>query len=243
VAATTPLGALVDRLQSKRVLIVAAAVAIVFASIVTLVVPTFTAVAASQTLNGIAAAVVAPAIAGITLGLVKQSGFAHQMGRNEAFNHGGNVVAAVMAGLLGYVFGFAAVFGVMAAMAIAAVAATHFINPRHIDYRAARGLDEKTERSAAGFSVLFTCIPLVILAITLLLFHLGNAAMLPLLGQSIAARGGDPSAYTGATIVVAQLTMVPMALLAARIAEQRGYWLVFVLRLQPCRSAAPWPPG
>jgi MFS family permease len=246
VAATTPLGALVDRLQSKRVLIVAAAVAIVFASIVTLVVPSFTAVAASQTLNGIAAAVVAPAIAGITLGLVKQSGFAHQMGRNEAFNHGGNVVAAVMAGLLGYLFGFAAVFGVMAAMAIAAVAATHFINPRHIDYRAARGLDEKTERSAAGFSVLFTCIPLVILAITLLLFHLGNAAMLPLLGQSIAARGGDPSAYTGATIVVAQLTMVPMALLAARIAEQRGYWLVFVLALAalPVRGAlAAWVSG
>jgi MFS family permease len=78
-----------------------------------------------------------------------------------------------------------------------------------------------------------------VLSATLLLFHLGNAAMLPLLGQSLAASGADPSAYTGATIVVAQLTMVPMALLAARLAEARGYWLVFLLALLalPVRGA------
>ncbi len=244
--ATTPLGALVDRLQSKRLLLIVAAVAIVIASLVTLALPTFTAVAASQTFNGIAAAVVAPAIAGITLGLVKQKGFAHQMGRNEAFNHGGNVFAALLAGALGYAFGFGAVFGVMAAMAIVAVVATWFIDPQEIDYRAARGLDEDTDETAAGFSVLLTCAPLVVLALTLLLFHLGNAAMLPLLGQAIAAHGGDPSAYTSATIIVAQLTMVPMALVAAKIAETRGYWLVFVLALValPIRGAiAAWVTG
>jgi MFS family permease len=70
-----------------------------------------------------------------------------------------------------------------------------------------------------------------VLSATLLLFHLGNAAMLPLLGQSLAAKGADPSAYTSATIIVAQLTMIPMALLAAWLASKRGYWLVFVLAL------------
>jgi hypothetical protein len=80
--------------------------------------------------------------------------------------------------------------------------------------------------------VLATSKPLLVLAATLLLFHLGNAAMLPLLGQSLVAGGaGDPSAFTGATVVVAQLTMVPMAILAARLAETRGYWIVFVLAL------------
>ena len=70
------------------------------------------------------------------------------------------------------------------------------------------------------------------LAATLLLFHLGNAAMLPLLGQALVAQGaGDASAYTGATVVVAQLTMVPMAILASRLAETRGYWIVFLLAL------------
>ena len=63
--------------------------------------------------------------------------------------------------------------------------------------------------------------------------------MLPLLGQSLAAQGYDPSAYTSATIIVAQLTMIPMALAAAWLAARRGYWLVFVLALValPLRGA------
>jgi MFS family permease len=81
---------------------------------------------------------------------------------------------------------------------------------------------------------------LLVLAATLLLFHLGNAAMLPLLGQSVAASGaGNPSAFTGATVVIAQLTMVPVAIFAARLAEARGYWIVFLLALLalPVRGA------
>jgi MFS family permease len=79
---------------------------------------------------------------------------------------------------------------------------------------------------------LVTSKPLIILAVTGALFHLGNAAMLPLLGQSLVARGaGDPSAFTSVTIVVAQLTMIPMAILAAWLAQQRGYWIVFLLAL------------
>ncbi len=84
------------------------------------------------------------------------------------------------------------------------------------------------------------------LGATLLLFHLGNAAMLPLLGQAIAEGGTvDPSAYTAATVMVAQLTMVPMALLAARLARTRGYGIVFIAALValPIRGliAGLWP--
>ena len=59
-------------------------------------------------------------IAAITLGLVLQKGFARQLGRNEAFNHAGNVVAALLAGGLGYLYGLGAVFVVMSALAIGA---------------------------------------------------------------------------------------------------------------------------
>ena len=67
----------------------------------------------------------------------------------------------------------------------------------------------------------------------MMLFHLANAAMLPILGQAMVARGtaGDASAFTAVTIIVAQLTMIPTALLGARLAETRGYWIVFVLAL------------
>jgi len=179
-----------------------------------------------------AGAAVGPAIAGLTLGLVKQAGFAHQLGRNEAFNHAGNVTAALLGGAFGYLFGLTAVFFVMAGMAAGSICAALAIDPRHIDHAAARGLAGTADKEPSSFAVLVQSKPLVILACTLALFHLGNAAMLPLLGQALVAHGaGDPSAATAATVVVAQLTMVPMALLASRLAETRGYWIVLVLAL------------
>jgi predicted MFS family arabinose efflux permease len=186
----------------------------------------------AQAINGIAGAVIPPAIAGLTLGLVKQRGYAHQLGRNEAFNHAGNVTAALLAGIFGYVFGLGAVFAVMAAMAAGSIVAVSLIDPREIDHREARGLSTATAEPRVGFSVLFTCAPLIVLGVTVALFHLGNAAMLPLLGQSLVARGaGDPSAFTSATVVVAQLTMIGTALFAAKLAERRGYWIVCFIAL------------
>lgn len=241
VVSTTPAGMLVDLVKAKRSIMVVAALATVASALAMLVAPTFAVTAGSQVFNGIAAAVFGPAIAGLTLGLVHQSGYAHQLGRNEAFNHAGNVVAAVLAGAFGYTFGIGAVFAVMVAMAAAAIVAISFIDPKAIDHRAARGADKNEDTTQSAWSVLITSKPLIVVAFTLALFHLGNAAMLPLLGQAIVARGaGDPSAATGATIVVAQLTMIPAALVAAKLAVRRGYWLVFLAALLslPARSIA-----
>jgi predicted MFS family arabinose efflux permease len=229
---TTPLGALVDWTRAKRAIVVATAIAITLASIAILMRPGFFVVAVAQVATGIAGAAVGPAIAAITLGLVRQQGFAHQLGRNQAYNHSGNVVAAALAGLTGYFFGLGAVFVVLSIMAVLSIGATLGINPREIDHRAARGAGEKDDAAVAKFTVLLQSRELMVLGATLTLFHLGNAAMLPLLGQAgVAHDGSNPSAFTAATIVVAQMTMVPMALLAARLAEEKGYWMVFLLAL------------
>ncbi len=234
--ATAPLGALVDATRAKRAMLVAAAGVIIAASIVNYAAPHFTITTLAQVASGIAAAAVAPAIAGITLGLVGQEGFAHQLGRNEAYNHGGNATAACLSGALGYLFGIGAVFALMTAMAVAAIAATAMIRSGDIDHARARGLGAEGSAQHAeptSFLALMRSMPLLILGVTLMLFHMANAAMLPLLGQAMVARGtaGDASAYTAATVIVAQLTMVPMAVLAARLAVSRGYWIVFVLAL------------
>ena len=121
-------------------------------------------------------------------------------------------------------------------MAVFSSAATLGIDARRIDHRAARGAAEG-DTAVAKFSVLLQSKELMVLGVTLTLFHLGNAAMLPLLGQAMVAHdGANPSASTAATIVIAQLTMVPMALLAARLAEDKGYWIVFLLALVALRS-------
>jgi len=238
--ATAPLGALVDYTKAKRTLVIVASFAITLASLVILFVPGFITVAVTQAVSGIAGAAIGPALAGITLGLVGQKHYTHRVGRTQAFNHAGNVTAAVLAGGLGYAFGIGAVFAVLAALAVASAISVAWIDPKRIDYRTARGLAEGAGNSKSAWSTLVTCAPLLVLAATLALFHLGNAAMLPLLGQSQAALGtSNPSAFTGATIVIAQLTMVPMAILAARLAEARGYWIVFLLALLalPVRGA------
>jgi predicted MFS family arabinose efflux permease len=231
-AVTTPLGALVDRVRGKRAIVGVAAVAVTAASLIIFRWPDFPTVTAAQVISGIASAAIGPAVAAITLGLVRQEGFPQQLGRNEASNHSGNVVAAALAGAAGYVFGLGAVFVVLAIMALCALAALLRIDPSEIDHRAARGAAEHDGEGIAGFAVLLRSKPLILLGMTLTLFHLGNAAMLPLLGQAVVAKGlGNASAFTAATIVIAQLTMVPVALLAARLAETRGYWLVFLVAL------------
>ena len=230
--ATTPAGALVDKTTAKRAVMVVSAGAIIAASFAIFFIPSFAVTVSAQAVNGIAGAVIPLAIAGITLGLVRQSGYPRQLGRNEAFNHAGNVTAALLCGVFGYLFGLGAVFVVMAVMAVASIAAASQIDPARIDHRAARGLADEPASPGTAFSVLFTSLPLVILALTVLLFHLGNAAMLPLLGQALVARGaGDPSAFTSATVIVAQLTMIATALFAARLADARGYWIVFLIAL------------
>ncbi|TCT08287.1 MFS transporter [Aquabacter spiritensis] len=233
--AAGPLGALADATRAKRGLIAACAVAVIIATLALLAVPTLPVTLASQIFSGLAGAAIGPALAALTLGLVGQDRLPTQLGRNEAFNHAGNMSAAVLAGGLGYAFGITAVFWLMAAMAAGSLLALLFIRPGDIDHDVARGLepgDTAHGRRPPGFRALIGSGPLLAVGFTLLLFHLGNAAMLPLLGQAIAAKGEvDPAAYTAATVVIAQLTMIPMALIAARIARTHGYFLVFLAAL------------
>lgn len=105
VVAQTPAGALVDRLRAKRWLVAGAAALIAAGCLLTVVKTTMTTVVLGQVLVGVAAAAVWPAVAAIPLGLVSRRGLDRRVGRNEAWNHGGNVAAAALAGLLGHYVG------------------------------------------------------------------------------------------------------------------------------------------
>ena len=78
--------------------------------------------------------------------------------------------------------------------------------------------------------MLLECKPLLILAAALACFHLGNGAMLPLYGLAVvAAKQGDPASFVAITIVVAQAVMIVVSLIAMRMAEKQGYWLVLLI--------------
>ncbi|MDR4307448.1 MFS transporter [Chelatococcus sambhunathii] len=239
--ATTPMGAFVDATHRKRLVTIGAGLAVTAACLAIYLFPNFWIVSLSQVLTGAVGAVIPPAIAAITLGVVGPAGFSHQIGRNEAANHGGNVVAAVACAGFSYLVGIQAVFFVMIAMAVGSIAATLAIRESDIDHDIARGLDSAagTDHAKSGLAVLLKTPSLLVLGLILMLFHFGNAAMLPLVGQRIEAlQLGNAVFWTSVAVIVAQAVMVPMALLAARIAERVGYapLLIAALIALPVRS-------
>lgn len=254
---TAPMGALVDGSRRKRALLGVGTVLLLAGSLALWALPTPAITVATQILAAVVGALFGPAIMGLTLGLVGPDGLARQLGRNEAWNHAGNVAAAVLAGMAGYRWGLSAVFALMVFMGVGALVCLWGIRAQDIDHDVARGLVERGDAgvgagAGAGtpppstWRVLAGSCELRLLAVTMMLFHLGNAAMLPLLGQSVVAHGqADPSAFTAATIVVAQLVMIPMALLGGRYAERHGYWALVTAALiaLPLRGAiaAVWP--
>jgi MFS family permease len=231
-AVTAPAGALIDHTERKRSLVVASGVFTVLASGLIFLSPSFWVVAGSQVATAIAGAAIGPAVAGLTLGIARQAGFNAQNGRNQAFNHAGNMVGAGFSGLLGWMFGFAAVFWLAAAFGVLSIIFVMSIPRDAVDHAAARGLegDGEDEARPKGFQVLLARRPLLVLAACLALFHLGNGGMLPLYGLAVSQAGqGNPAALVALTVVVAQGTMVVMSLLAMRMAAHRGYWLVILL--------------
>ncbi|ORW90489.1 MFS transporter [Mycobacterium sp. IEC1808] len=223
--AVTPAGALVDATSHKRACVIVAGLGAVAGAAVILTSHHFWVIAGAQALMCISGATIAPAMIGITLGVAGQARFTGQNGRNQAFNHAGNMTGAAIAGLLGWHFGYAAVFWLAAGFAALTVVAVLAIPAGHIDHHLARGEALATDQSRIkSLRVLLRCRPLLAVAAAVMLFHLGNAAMLPLYGLAVVARNGNPFITVAGTVVIAQAVMVPASLAATRIAEVRGYW-------------------
>lgn len=238
ILAQTPAGALIDKTTAKRAAVIIAAIIVTIGSVVLPLYPGFLFVATTQALTGVAAAIFAPALAAITLGIVGPRAFARRIGRNEAFNHAGNAVAAALAGGFAYAFGPIVVFWLMAAMALASIVAMLAIPASAIDHDVARGLhdleqtSDKSDDQPSGFRVLFASRPLLVFAAATVLFHFSNAAMLPLVGQKLALVNNElGTTLMSACIVAAQLVMVPVAMLVGHKADVWGRKPMFACAL------------
>ena len=147
-AATIPAGIAVDGTTHKRGFIVIASIFTVLASGLLWLSQSFWMVTVSQIATAIAGAAIGPAVAGLTLRIVRQKGFNRQNGFKQAFNPAGNLAGAALSGFLGWKFGFVAVFWLAALFSAAAIASVLLIPKTSIDDRAARGM--KTEAGGDG---------------------------------------------------------------------------------------------
>ncbi|QNH08046.1 MFS transporter [Pseudomonas sp. B11D7D] len=220
----TPAGALIDRTKAKRAVMIAAALVVTGSCLLLPWLTSFGWVAATQAIGAIAGSMFAPAIAAISLGITGPRAFTRRIGRNESFNHAGNAFSALLAGGFAYLFGPIAVFYLMAAMTVGSIFAVSRVSASAIDHDVARGfVPAMPHEHASGWQVLLSSRPLLVFAVCCALFHLANAAMLPLVSQKLSEVNLQMATpLTSACIVAAQLVMVPMAMLVGLKAEHWG---------------------
>lgn len=239
--ATLPAGFITDASKNKRLILALLCVLITGTTLLLWLSQANAVVAFSQIVSGICAAFVGPLITGITLGLTGQKGFSAQMGKNEAFNHGGNFITALIAGGIAWYWGIGGIFILMTCTMLLTLIALTGIRSSDIDDNAARGLESGASAQIPDFSVLAKNKPLLITGLTLLLFHLANAALLPMLSMRVAAAPGavNPGLYAAATVIISQLVMIPVAIWTAGRIDRVGYWRLIMLALlvMPVRAA------
>jgi predicted MFS family arabinose efflux permease len=228
---TTPIGGFIDSSRNKRIWVVIPGICVVAASAIILISQNFWAVTASQIAQSLASAAIVPAVTGITLGIVKQSGFNQQNGRNQAFNHAGNLVGAALSGYLGWKYGYLAVFVLAAVFGAIAIACVLMIPAQSIDDRASRGSKEDDpDHPPDALIMLLKHRPLLVLALALAVFHLGNAAIVPLYGLAAVADGqANGPSFVATIVVIAQGVMIVTSLIAMKVASKRNYWPVILV--------------
>lgn len=242
-----PAGALADRSRHKRAMIVLPVALITLAAFLCIARPERWVVFGSQALAAIAGVLVMPALVGITLGVVGPDRFGAQLGKNEAFNHAGNIV--LLGGTWGVSvwLGLPGVAGLMLVTTLAAIAATLAIAPASIDHAAARGLTAGAAKDAvpdarAGGRALYRNKPLLLLSVSLLLFHFGNAPLARLIAQQFALQMQRPFETTAVITMVSQLAALAAALAAPWIIRRDWVRQAVVLAMLslPLRGLIAW---
>jgi MFS family permease len=220
-----PGGWLVDTVVSKRRAAAAAVIGVGISALLIAALPTFAGMLAATTVHVGSSAVLGPAIAAISLGLVGHAAIGPRLGRNTRFAAIGNGLAAAVMGAVGYFISPQAVFFATALLAIPTVWALTQIRDSEIDpVRADGGIDAPASEAPAGTVLdLLRKRALAIFALCIFLFHAANAAMLPLVGSEMTLRSAQwASVLIAAAIVVPQLVAATIAPTVGRLAARIG---------------------
>jgi MFS family permease len=206
-----PGGALVDAARSERLVAGVAVGAICLSALGYAALPIFPMVLSAAVVHSLASCVLGPAIAAISLGLVGHAAIGARLGRNARFASIGNGLAAAAMGAVGY-FSPRAVFIVTVFLLVPALLALRNIAAAEIDPERAHGAmpRRRADKPRTKPGELMQNRPLLVFACCLLLFHLANAAMLPLLGSVVTMR----SARWG-PVLIAACIVVPQVVVAA----------------------------
>jgi predicted MFS family arabinose efflux permease len=206
-----PGGAIVDAARSERLVAGLALGAITASALAYAMWPVFPVILGAAALHAAASCVLGPCIVALTLGLVGHAALGERLGRNARFAAIGNGIAAAAMGTFGYFFSPRAVFFVTAALLLPTLIALYWIRASEVDPARAHGAPQAaTDKKPASLPGALPKRPLLILAGCVMLFHLANAAMLPLMGSVMTMR-----ASASAPVLIAACIIVPQLIVAA----------------------------
>jgi MFS family permease len=207
-----PGGALVDAARSERFVAGIAIITICISALTYAALPIFPIVLAGSILHALASCVLGPAMVAISLGLVGHASIGQRLGRNARFASIGNGLAAAVMGACGYLLSARAVFIVTVLLLVPALLALRTISPNEIDPERAHGAQPRRPKIKPPIKPgeLMHNRPLLIFAGCLLLFHLANGSMLPLMGSVMTMRSAR-----WATLLIAACIVVPQLVVAA----------------------------
>jgi MFS family permease len=218
-----PGGFLVDWARSKRRAAALAVVGIGVSALLIAAAPMFAVILGAKLVHVASSAVLGPAIAAITLGLVGHRAISQRLGRNARFAAIGNGIAAAVMGAWGYFVSAQAVFFVTAVLAFPTLLALAQIREAEVDpVRADGGVDAGADRDGSIAGLLRKPV-LIVLMGGVMLFHLANTAMLPLVGSAMAMRSGQwATALVAACIVVPQVIVAVISPRVGGLAQTLG---------------------
>ena len=222
-----PAGALVDRVRSLKLVAAASIVAIGVCAFALAAFPVFPVVMVSRVLHAAASSVLGFALVTMTLGLVGPNALGERLGRNAAFASAGSAVAAAVMGACGYYLSNRAVFFFAAALVAPALYALSRIRAEEV---APPPAPARSAMIGADVMALARNRPLVLFGGCVALFHLANAAMLPLAATTLTARSSQSATVMVAGAIVApQLLVTVLSPFVGRAAQVWGRRLPLIL--------------
>jgi len=174
-------------------------------------------------ISGLAAAFFAPVMGALALALAGVKNLHRLMGRNQAWNHAGNIASALLAMFLVKAFSTAAIFYSVAGLSI--IAALTGLLIRRSDLQT---LFEKNPAEPVPLIELFRGRGVLVLVVSTAFFHLANAPVMPMVALYVKKLGGTDG-QIAQVVLVAQIVMIPVAVLAGWLCQVFGRKPVFAV--------------
>jgi MFS family permease len=241
-ASQVPGGAFADAVRNKRWAIAGAIAATMVSALLIALWPSLVSIGLAEILHSLAGSVMNPAIAALSLALVDPTLFGERLGRNARFAAIGNAVAAGLMGVCGSYLSDRAVFFVTASLCLPGLAALAAIGKQDLGRFSPQQillLTPAPQFSARSWRFLRNR-KFVMYFICACLFHVANAAMLPIAAAMVTKRAGtEASALIAACVVGPQIVTALISPWAGRAAERWGRRPMLVLGFSalPLRAA------